>query len=107
MADIANLKVGANTYSIKDTTARNTANTAKATAESAESKADQAIADSASATQLANQANTTANNALGIANTANAGQENANTKIDGASIVGNYTENTQTLEITLALGGSK
>ena len=106
MADIANLKVGANTYSLKDTTARNTANSAQSTAESAESKADQAIADSASATQLANTANATANNALNIANTANAGQKNANTKIDGASIVGNYTDTTQTLEITLELGGS-
>ena len=104
MADIANLKVGANTYSLKDTIARNTANSAQSTAESAENKADQAIADSASATNLANSANTTASNALNISNTANAGQVNANKKIDGASIVGNYTDSTQTLEITLELG---
>ena len=53
--DIANLKVGNNTYGIKDSTARINAN-------------------------------------------------NANTKIDGASIVGEYTSETETLEFSLKLG---
>lgn len=53
--DIANLKVGNNTYGIKDSTARTNAS-------------------------------------------------NANTKIDGASIVGEYTSGTETLEISLELG---
>ena len=42
MADISKLKVGANTYDIKDPTARNTAN-------NADSNASQAILDSAEA----------------------------------------------------------
>lgn len=42
MADISKLKVGINTYDIKDPTARNTAN-------NADSNASQAILDSASA----------------------------------------------------------
>lgn len=53
--DITNLKVGNNTYGIKDSTARTNA-------------------------------------------------QNANTKIDGASIVGAYTSGTETLEISLELG---
>lgn len=53
MADIANLKIGTNTYGIKDTTARTTAS-------SAETKSDQAIADSATAQATANTANTNA-----------------------------------------------
>lgn len=60
--DIANLKVGNNTYGIKDTTARTNAQNAQTTANS------------------------------------------ANTKIDGASIVGEYTSGTETLEISLELG---
>lgn len=67
--DIANLKVGNNTYGIKDTTARTNAQNAQ----------------------------TTANSASTIAT-------NANTKIDGASIVGEYTSGTETLEISLELG---
>lgn len=55
MADIANLKIGNNTYSIKDTDARTSAS-------------------------------------------------NANTKIEGASIIGEYTSGTETLEISLELG---
>lgn len=50
--DISNLKVGNNTYGIKDATART----------------------------------------------------NANTKIDGASIIGEYTSGTETLEISLEVG---
>lgn len=53
--DISILKVGNNTYEIKDTTARTNAT-------------------------------------------------NANTKIDGASIIGVYTSGTETLEISLELG---
>ena len=55
MADISNLKVGSSVYSIKDSTARTTAN-------------------------------------------------NANTKIDNSKIIGTYTENTQTLEVSLEIG---
>lgn len=55
-----------------------------------EAKADQAILDSATAQNTANTANTNASN--------------ANTKIDGASIVGEYTSGTETLEILLELG---
>lgn len=83
MADIANLKIQNNLYSIKDSTARNTAN-------NAETKADQAILDSASAQNTANSASTSATN--------------ANTKIDGAEIVGTYTSATETIEISLSLG---
>lgn len=83
MADIANLKIQNNLYSIKDSTARSTAN-------SAETKADQAILDSASAQNTANGASTSASN--------------ANTKIDGAEIIGTYTSATETIEISLQLG---
>lgn len=76
MPDISNLKIGANTFSIKDITARTTAN-------NADTKADQAIVDVATATTKAN---------------------NANTKIDGASVVGTYTSQTETLEISLEIG---
>ena len=69
MADISKLKVGANTYDIKDPTARNTAN-------NADSNASQAILDSAE----------------------------ANTKIDGAKVIGTYTAGTETLEVSLELG---
>ena len=69
MADISKLKVGSNTYDIKDPTARNTAN-------NADSNASQAILDSAQ----------------------------ANTKIDGAKVVGTYTAGTETLEVSLELG---
>lgn len=99
MADIANLKVGDTSYSLKDSTARTNANNALQTANTAESKADNALTASSTATS-------TANTALSTANTANAGQQKANQKIDGANLVGTYTENTQTLEITLQLGGS-
>ena len=76
MADISNLKIGSNIYSIKDPTARTTAT-------NADSKADQAILDSSAADTKAT---------------------NANTKIDGASVTGNYTAGTETLEITLSIG---
>ncbi len=69
MADISKLKVGANTYDIKDPTARNTAN-------NADSNASQAILDSAE----------------------------ANTKIDGAKVIGTYTQGTETLEVSLEIG---
>lgn len=67
--DIENLKVGNNTYRIKDSTAR-----------------------------------TNAQNAQSTANTANTNAQNANTKIDGASLVGEYTSGTETLEISLEIG---
>lgn len=88
--NISNLKVGNNTYGIKDSTARTNAQNAQQTANSANAKADQAILDSATAQSTANTANTSATN--------------ANTKIDGASIVGQYTSGTETLEISLELG---
>ena len=69
MADISKLKVGANTYDIKDPTARTTAN-------NADSNASQAILDSAE----------------------------ANTKIDGAKVIGTYIAGTETIEISLELG---
>ena len=72
MADISKLKVGANTYDIKDPTARNTAN-------NADSNASQAILDSAE----------------------------ANTKINGAKVVGNYISGTELLEISLELGATQ
>lgn len=97
MADVSNLKVGTNTYAIKDITARTQGTNALATANNADKKADQAIADSATAKNTATQAQTTAN-------TANTGQQNANAKIDGASIIGTYTTGTETLEISLELG---
>lgn len=83
MADISNLKIGNNVYSIKDPTARTTAS-------NADTKADQAIIDAGSAQNTANTANTSATN--------------ANTKIDGASVIGTYTSATETLEISLELG---
>lgn len=74
--NISNLKIGANTYTIKDTTARSTAN-------DADTKATQAILDASSADTKAT---------------------NANTKIDGASVIGTYTSATETLEVSLQLG---
>lgn len=76
MADIANLKIGSTSYTIKDSTARSNAS-------NADTKADQAILDAAAA--------------QGTANTADA-------KISGASITGTYTAGTETLEISLTLG---
>jgi hypothetical protein len=104
MADIANLKIGNQTYSIKDPTARTNASNAQTTATSAEAKADQAILDSATAQSTANTANTNAQNAQSTANSANTSASNANTKIDGASIVGEYTSGTETLEISFEIG---
>ena len=69
MADISKLKVGSNTYDVKDPTARTTAN-------NADTNASQAILDSAE----------------------------ANTKIDGAKVIGTYTSATELLEISLELG---
>jgi len=97
MADISNLKIGTNTYAIKDTQARQSATNALNTANGADAKADQAILDSATAQSTANTANTTANNALGSAT-------NANTKIDGTNLIGTYTSGTETLEISLEIG---
>lgn len=53
MADISNLKIGNNVYSIKDATARTTAN-------NADTKADQAIIDASSAQGTANTSATNA-----------------------------------------------
>lgn len=83
MADISHLKVGLNIYDVKDGTARTTAN-------SADTKADQAILDAGHAQSTANTASTSASN--------------ANTKIDGAKIVGTYTSATETLDVSLELG---
>lgn len=83
MSDISNLKIGSNVFSIKDSTARTTAN-------NADTKADQAIIDASSA--------------QGTANTADTKATNANIKIDGASVIGTYTSATETLEISLQLG---
>lgn len=83
MADVSNLKIGSNVYSIKDSTARTTAS-------NADTKADQAIIDASGAQTTANNASTSASN--------------ANTKIDGASVIGTYTSATETLEISLELG---
>jgi hypothetical protein len=102
--DISNLKIGINTYAIKDSTARQTAQSAQTTANSADAKADQAILDSASAQSTANTANTNAQTAQGTANTANTNATNANTKIDNSKIVGEYTSGTETLEILLEIG---
>ena len=82
MSDISNLKIGNNIFSIKDPTARTTAT-------NADTKADQAVIDSSTALNKANEANQNATN--------------ANTKIDNAKIIGNYTENTETIEILLQL----
>lgn len=76
MADVSNIKIGGNSYAIKDPTARTNAS-------NADNKADQAILDAAAADTKAT---------------------NANIKIDGASITGTYTSNTETLEISLTLG---
>lgn len=91
MPDISNLKIGTNVYSIKDSSARTTA-------QNADTKSDQAIQDSATAQASASSAQTTANNANTSAN-------NANIKIDGAKVSGVYTESTETVEIKLILGG--
>ena len=90
MPDISNLKIGTNSYSIKDPTAR-------ITATNADVKSDQAIQDSAGAQQTATNAQNLANTAQNLAN-------NANTKIDNSKITGNYTEMTETLEILLEIG---
>lgn len=82
MPDISNLKIGNNIFSIKDPTARTTAT-------NADTKADQAVIDSSTALNKANEANQNATN--------------ANRKIDNAKIIGNYTENTETIEILLQL----
>lgn len=69
MPDISNLKIGETTYSFKDTTARETAETAET--------------NSAEAKSLA---------------------QSANNKIDATNLSGNYTNETETLEILLMKG---
>lgn len=88
--DISNIKIGTNSYSIKDTSARTTAN-------NADTKADQAINDSAVAQAEATEAKNSAN-------TANTLATNANTKIDNSQITSIYTESTETIEIKLKIG---
>lgn len=44
MADFSKIKIGSNTYDVKDATARSTASEAKTTAESAETTANSALA---------------------------------------------------------------
>ena len=83
MANMSKIKIGSNVYDVKDTTARGTA-------DAADTKADQAIIDSTNALNKANSAYTLGNN--------------ANTKIDGASIIGTYTSSTEILELSLELG---
>ena len=81
--DISNIKIGTNSYAIKDPTARTTA-------DNADTKADQAINDSAVAQADATKANNLATN--------------ANKKIDGAKIKGTYTDSTETLEVSIEVG---
>ena len=88
--DISNIKIGTNSYAIKDPTARTTAS-------NADNKADQAITDSAVAQADATEAKNSAT-------TANTNATNANTKIDNAKIKGTYTDSTETLEISLEIG---
>ena len=88
--DISNIKIGTNSYSIKDTSARTTAN-------NADTKAVQAINDSAVAQAEATEAKNSAN-------TANTSATKANTKIDNAQITSVYTESTETIEIKLKIG---
>ena len=75
--DISNIKIGTNSYSIKDTSARTTANNADT----------KAINDSAVAQAEATEAKNSAN-------TANTAATNANNKIDNAQITSVYTEST-------------
>lgn len=69
MPDISNLKIGVNTYGIKDSTARNTAN-------NADNNASSAIQQSAQ----------------------------TEAKLIGSKIIGNYTAQTETIEIALEIG---
>lgn len=88
--DISNIKIGTNSYAIKDPTARTTA-------DNADTKADQAINDSAVVQADATKANN-------LATTANTSATNANKKIDGAKIKGTYTDSTETLEVSIEVG---
>lgn len=88
--DISNLKIGTNVYAIKDPTARTNAT-------NADTKADQAISDVAVAQASATEAKN-------LATTANTNANKANHKIDGSKLRGTYTENTETLEISLEIG---
>lgn len=88
--DISNIKIGTNSYGIKDPTARTTA-------DNANTKADQAISDSAVAQSTATEANN-------LATSAKTSATNANKKIDGAKIKGTYTDSTETLEVSIEIG---
>ena len=78
MNNVSIIKVGDNSYNIKDETARNTANQANTKAENAQ---------------------TTANSALSIGN-------NADNKITNSKIIGTYDMSTETLDISLEIGGN-
>ena len=83
MPDVSNLKVGQNTYSLKDATARTQAQTAQTTATQAQS--------------AANEAQTTAENALTQAT-------ETDDKLTNKTLEGVYTASSETLEYQLKIG---
>ena len=76
MPDVSNLKVGQNTYNIKDTTARTSAQTAQNTADTANTNAEHAIT-------LATE---------------------TDDKLTNTTLIGDYTTETETLEYKLQIG---
>ena len=104
MADISNLKIGENTYAIKDKSARQSSLQAQQTADDAEAKADTAISDSASAKTTADTALNNAKTAQSTADGAMDLATEADNKISNAKIIGEYASNTETLDIKLQLG---
>ena len=90
MPDVSNLKIGQNSYALKDSTARTQAGTASATANNALS--------------IANTAKTTAENAQSTAGSALSKANDTEDKLDNTTLIGTYTSETETLEYSLQIG---
>ena len=103
MADVSILNLNGTNYSIKDKTARSTANTANGNAQAAQTAATEAKKTAESAETTANSANSTAQAAKNTADSANSTAQAAKTAANNA--LGRtydiaYTQKTETLAFT-------
>lgn len=92
MNEFSKITIGANTYNVKDPTARTNVTNAINLANSAQETADSANNTAVSAEALATTANNTANT--------------TNTKLTNTKIIGTYTSSSETLDISLMIGGN-
>ena len=94
MADVSILNLNGTNYSIKDTTARSTANTANGNAQAAQTAAAEAKKTAESAETTANSANSTAQAAQTAAGEAKTAAEDAQTTADSANSTAQSAKNT-------------